>query len=102
MALIGNMMGSAFAGNPATVNYAMFAAAFSIFSLFYLFPASINLDWSGHPYIMVLLDTLNTIWFLTAGIALAARLHARDCNNFVSFSPLDTLSFCLAYLDCTC
>ena len=97
MALIGNMMADAFAGNPATVNYAMFAAAFSLFSLLYLIPASINLDWSGSPFIMAILDLLNSIWFLTAGIALAARLHARNCANFVSLHP-DSLPLCLLRL----
>lgn len=96
MALIGNMINEAFAGNPATVNYAMFVAAFSILSLFYLVPASINLDWAGHAFIVVVLDILNAIWFLTSGIALAARLHARDCSNFVS-CPWST-SLCL--FDC--
>ncbi|RJE22679.1 Non-classical export protein [Aspergillus sclerotialis] len=81
MALTGNIIAQAFAGNPATVNYAMFAAAFSIASLFYLAPASFKVDWSGHPIIMIVLDTLNAIWFLTSGIALAARLHCRDCSD---------------------
>ncbi|ODM16482.1 hypothetical protein SI65_07989 [Aspergillus cristatus] len=81
MALIGNMINQAFAGNPATVNYAMFTSAFSMFTLFYLVPASFNTDWSGHPIILIVLDTLNAIFFLTSGIALAARLECHDCSN---------------------
>ena len=83
MALIGNMINQAFAGNPATVNYAMFTSAFSMFTLFYLVPASFNTDWSGHPIILIVLDTLNAIFFLTSGIALAARLECHDCSNDV-------------------
>ncbi|KAF7121964.1 hypothetical protein CNMCM5793_009518 [Aspergillus hiratsukae] len=81
MALIGNIIAMAFAGNPATVNYAMFVSAFSMVSLFYLIPASINTSWAIHPIIMVVLDVLNNIFFLTSGIALAARLECHDCSN---------------------
>lgn len=87
MALIGNMINQAFSGNPATVNYAMFTSAFSMFTLFYLVPASFNTDWSGHPIILIVLDTLNAIFFLTSGIALAARLECHDCSNDVRFPP---------------
>lgn len=87
MALIGNMLDNAFSGNPGTVNYAMYTAAFSLFTLFYLVPASINIDWSGHPIIMIVVDTLNAIFFLASGIALAAKLQCRDCSNSVRFSP---------------
>lgn len=83
MGLVGNMLAEAFAGNPATVNYAMFAAAFSMFTLFYLVPASFKPEWSGHPIIVLVLDTLNAIWFLTSGIALAARLQCHSCSNDV-------------------
>jgi hypothetical protein len=83
MALIGNMIAQSFAGNPATINYTMFVAAFSMFTLFYLFPASWNIDWAIHPIILVTLDTLNMIFFLTSAIALAARLECHSCSNQV-------------------
>lgn len=83
MALVGNMIDDAFAGNPAIVNYTIFVAAFGVFTLLYLTPASFNVDWSGHPAIMILLDTLNALFFLTCGIALAAKLRCRDCSNEV-------------------
>lgn len=85
MALDGNIIAEAYAGNPATINYAMFCAAFSMVSLFYLFPASINTDWSFHPIIMIVVDVLNAIFFLTCGIALAARLECHSCSNQVRF-----------------
>ncbi|KAB8072730.1 membrane-associating domain-containing protein [Aspergillus leporis] len=81
MALVGNMIADSFAGNPATVNYTMFVSAFSMFTLFYLFPASINADWAIHPIIMIIIDTLNAIFFFTAGIALAAKLECHSCSN---------------------
>lgn len=83
MALVGNMIADAFAGNPATVNYAIFCAVFSMFTLFYTIPASFNLDWAGHPIIMVALDALNCVFFFCAAIALAAKLHSHSCNNQV-------------------
>ncbi|KAF7588363.1 hypothetical protein BBP40_005792 [Aspergillus hancockii] len=81
MALVGNMIADSFSGNPATVNYTMFVAAFSMFTLIYLVPASINIDWAIHPIFMIVLDTLNAIFFLTAGIALAAKLECHSCSN---------------------
>lgn len=81
MAMIGNIIAMADSGNPATVNYGMFCAAFSLVSLFYLFPATINSDWSLHPILMIILDVLNAIFFLSEGIALAARLECHSCNN---------------------
>jgi hypothetical protein len=84
MALIGNMIADAFAGNPATVNYSIFVSVFSMVSLFYLVPASFNIDWAGHPIIMIVLDALNCVFFFCAAIALAARLHCHSCKNTVS------------------
>ncbi|KAL2807591.1 marvel domain-containing protein [Aspergillus granulosus] len=81
MSLIGNMIAEAYSGNPATVNYTMFVAAFSMFTLLYLIPASINPDWAIHPIIMIILDTLNTIFFFTSAIALAAKLECHSCSN---------------------
>jgi hypothetical protein len=81
MALVGNMIAQAFSGNPATVNYVMFVAAFSMFTLFYLVPASFNPDWAIHPIIMIIIDALNAIFFFTSGIALAARLECHSCSN---------------------
>ncbi|KAE8146501.1 marvel domain-containing protein [Aspergillus avenaceus] len=81
MALVGNMIADSYGGNPATVNYTMFVVAFSMLTLFYLIPATINLDWAIHPIFMIVLDTLNAIFFLTAGIALAAKLECHSCSN---------------------
>jgi ABC-type dipeptide/oligopeptide/nickel transport system permease subunit len=81
MALVGNMIAEAFAGNPGTVNYSMFVSVFSMVSLFYLIPASWNSDWAFHPIIMVVVDVLNCIFFFCAAIALAAKLRCHSCGN---------------------
>lgn len=86
MALIGNIIAQAFAGNPASVNYIMFVSAFSMVSLFYLFPASWSETLRGHPIIMFIVDMLNAIFFLVGGIVLAARLEAHSCSNDVGSS----------------
>ena len=83
MSLIGNMIAEAFAGNPGTVNYSMFTSAFSMLSLFYLIPASFNIDWAIHPIIMIVIDVLNCIFFFCAAIALAAKLGCHSCSNKV-------------------
>lgn len=84
MALIGNMIATAFAGNPAVVNYDMFVAAFAMFTLlFYLIPVTVKED-LGIPILTVTLDFLNTIFWLCAGIATAAELTCHSCSNSVS------------------
>jgi hypothetical protein len=81
MSLIGNMIAEAFSGNPATVNYSMFCAAFSMFTLLYTIPASFNADWAIHPIIMIVTDALNCVFFFCAAIALAAKLECHSCSN---------------------
>ncbi|KAJ5623987.1 hypothetical protein N7510_000296 [Penicillium lagena] len=81
MALVGNMIAEAFAGNPSSVNYVMFTSAFSMFTLFYLVPASWNIDWAVHPFILITVDALNCIFFFCAAIALAAKLTGNSCGN---------------------
>lgn len=95
MALIGNMIAGAFAGNPSSINYTMFVSAFSMFTLFYLFPASWNLDWAIHPIIMITVDALNCIFFFCAAIALAAKLTSHSCTNheYTSHNEITNGSF---------
>jgi hypothetical protein len=87
MALIGNIIAGAFAGNPSSINYTMFVSAFSMFTLFYLVPASFNLDWAIHPIIMIVVDGLNCVFFFCAAIALAAKLTVHSCSNRVCYVP---------------
>lgn len=86
MALVGNMLDTAFAGNPSSVNYAMFVAAFSMLSLIYLVLVAFNESFMGHRIIPIVLDALNTIFFFCAAIALAAALGVHSCGNNVGIS----------------
>ncbi|CAI7571155.1 hypothetical protein N7533_007150 [Penicillium manginii] len=81
MSLIGNIINEAFAGNPSSINYTMFLAAFSMLSLLYLVPATYNPDWAIHPIFVIVLDALNCVFFFCAAIALAAKLGAHSCSN---------------------
>jgi len=81
MALIGNMIASAFSGNPSIINYTMFVSIFSMLSLFYLIPATVKPDLSFHPLLMVGLDVLNVLFFFCAAVALAAYLGVHSCGN---------------------
>ncbi|KAI2793212.1 hypothetical protein POX_b03263 [Penicillium oxalicum] len=81
MALIGDMIADSFAGNPSVINYTMFVSAFSMLSLFYLFPASFNPDWAISPIIMIIVDGLNAVFFFCAAVALPSYLHVHSCNN---------------------
>ena len=91
MALVGNMIADAFAGNPSLVNYDMFVAVFGMLSLFYLIPASIKEEIRGHPIIMVAHDVLNTIFFFCAAVAMAAELKVHSCSNVVCTEPVAKL-----------
>ncbi|KAH0064026.1 hypothetical protein KCU90_g23492, partial [Aureobasidium melanogenum] len=56
MALVGNMIATAYSGNPSIVNYDMFVSVFAMLSLFYLIPASIKESFMIHPLLVVGLD----------------------------------------------
>ncbi|KAL8739873.1 MAG: hypothetical protein Q9190_007364 [Brigantiaea leucoxantha] len=84
MALTGNIIAEAIAGNPSIINYVIFVSVFAMLSLFYLIGAAI-MDGFAIPLVMVLLDALNTLLFLCGGIALAAYLGVHSCgrNSYV-------------------
>jgi len=67
-------------GSPTRVNYSVYVAVFALLSLLYLIPASF-MSSIFSPMATTILDALNTIFFLAAGIALAAQLHAHSCSD---------------------
>lgn len=83
MALVGNMIATAFSGNPSIVNYDMFVSVFGMLTLFYLIPATFKESFQGHPLLMVILDTLNAIFFFCGAVAMSAELHVHSCSNNV-------------------
>jgi len=90
MALVGNMIHDSLRGDPSIVIYDMFAAVFSMLSLFYLVPVTIKEEFAFHPLIMIVLDFLNTLFFLCGAIAMAGYLGVHSCDNQVSLTPSKT------------
>lgn len=80
MALIGNMIATAFAGNSSMVNYDMFVAVFGMLSLLYLLPTSFLSGYSI-PIVNIGLDALNAIFWFCGAVATAAYLHVHSCSN---------------------
>ena len=83
MALIGNVIHDAKAGNPSIVNYVMFVAVFSMLTLFYLIAASINEGFAVNPIIPVAVDGINVLLFFCGAVALAAQLGVHSCGRKV-------------------
>lgn len=85
MALVGNMIATALAGNSAMVNYVMFVSVFGMGSLLYLLPTAF-LDSFSVPIIALVLDGLNVLFWFCAAVALPAYLGVHSCSNSVSIS----------------
>ena len=81
--LIGNVIDTAFAGNPSSINYAMFVAAFSWLVLLFGLAAAF-VESLAVPVVMWVLDGLATIFTFIAGVVLAAKLGVHSCSNHVS------------------
>jgi len=81
MALIGNVIADAFAGNPSSINYAMFVSVFDMLVILFGFAAAF-MGLSAAGLIMVVLDVLATVFTFIAGVVLAAKLHVHSCGNY--------------------
>jgi hypothetical protein len=91
MALTGNIIADAIAGNPSSINYTIFVSVFSMLCLFYLFAVAFNDGFSIHSALPLLLDALNTLFFFAGAVALAAKLRVHSCGNQVCV----TLASCM-------
>jgi len=80
MALIGNVIAGAFAGNPGSINYAMFVSTFDMLVVLIGF-AAVFMDLSAAALVMVVLDVLATLFTFIAGVVLAAKLKVHSCSN---------------------
>lgn len=81
MALVGNMIAEAYAGNPSVINYDMFVAVFAMLTLFYLVAIEFKEQFTFHKFVPAALDLLNALFFFCAAVAMAAELGARSCSN---------------------
>jgi hypothetical protein len=81
LALVGNVIDDAFAGNSGGVNWAMAAAVFAALALVY---GVVALFIESLPSIgSLVLDSLAALFTLIAGIVLAAQLGVHSCGNQV-------------------
>lgn len=87
MALVGNMIASATAGNPSLINYDMFIAVFGMLSLIYLILSAVNDSFAGHAGIPLIIDVLNVLFLFCGAVAMAAELDVHNCSNSVRSAP---------------
>jgi hypothetical protein len=58
----------------------LFVSASSMLCLFYFFLVAFNDGLVIFPWLSVVLDALNTLFFFAAAVALAAKLHVHSCD----------------------
>lgn len=68
-------------GTPTRLNYSMFAAVLAALSLFYLIPATF-IQAIRSPIAIIILDCLNFVFLICAGIALASSLGGKNCSRY--------------------
>lgn len=83
MALIGNVIAMAFAGNPSSINFAMFVAAYSMLVVLFGL-AGVFIEALAMPLILLITDGIATLLTFIAGVVLAAKLGAHSCSSEVS------------------
>lgn len=80
-ALVGNAIDDAFAGNPSSINYAIFVAVFCWIVLFVGVAGAFT---EAIPAIaIVALDGLAVLFTFIAGVVLAAKLGVHSCGSEV-------------------
>lgn len=67
-------------GTPTRLNYSMWALAVAALSLLYLIP-SVFVSAIRHQIAVIVLDFVNFVFLLCAGIALAAALGGKSCRD---------------------
>jgi len=80
MALVGNMIATAYAGNSAMVNFDIFVSIFGMLSLLYLLPTAIMGSFNI-PMVNIGLDALNVLFWFCGAVATAAYLGVHSCSN---------------------
>lgn len=100
MALVGNMIATAYAGNSAMVNFDIFVSVFGMLSLLYLLPTTIMGNFNL-PILNIALDALNALFWFCGAVATAAYLGVHSCSNLgytttnhITNGSLDTQKRC--------
>lgn len=92
LALIGNVIATAFSGNPSVVNYAIFVSTFCMLVVLFGI-AGVFVESLAIPIALAVADGLAALFSVIAGIALAAELHVHSCGNKVRLST-EWLLYC--------
>jgi len=79
-ALIGNVIADAFAGNPSSINYAIFVAVFSWIVLLYGLAAAF-IEGLAITIVIAAMDAFAVVFTFIAGVVLAAKLGVHSCTN---------------------
>ncbi|TVY92961.1 Non-classical export protein [Lachnellula willkommii] len=80
LSLIGNVIATAFSGNPSVVNYAIFVAIFGMLVVLWGI-AGVFVESLAIPIALAVADGLAALFSVIAGIALAAELGVHSCGN---------------------
>ncbi|KUJ18167.1 putative Non-classical export protein 2 [Mollisia scopiformis] len=80
MALIGNVIATAFAGNPSSINYAIFVTVWDMLVVLFGIGAAF-MDISAAGIILAVGDIIAALLTFIAGVVLAAKLGVHSCSN---------------------
>jgi len=80
MALIGNVIATAFAGNQSSINFAIFVTVLDMVVVLVGFGAAF-MDLSSAGIFLAIGDLLAAIFTFVAGVVLAAKLGVHSCSN---------------------
>lgn len=69
-------------GSPSQINYSVFVGVFSLLSWFYtVIASSFSSEGIGSPVIIIILDSLNSLFYFCGGIAMAVAMRVHSCGN---------------------
>ena len=69
-------------GSPSEINYSVFISVFSLLSWFYIIIASsFSSESIDDPMIIIILDSLNLLFYFCGGIAMIVALRVHSCGN---------------------
>lgn len=83
LALVGNVIAEAFAGNSSKINYAIFVSVFDMIIILWGIAAAVS-EGLAFGIILPIADVIATLLTVIAGIVLAAGLNVHSCGNRVS------------------
>ncbi|KAK2625792.1 hypothetical protein QTJ16_005104 [Diplocarpon rosae] len=89
LALVGNVVDEAFAGNSSSINFALAVSIIELFVCLYAL-ATVFIESLAFGKIMSIVDIFSSIFIFIAGTVLAAKLGVHSCGNqsYIYGNPL--------------